>query len=94
MAQPRPKSVGPQHAPARPSRPARPNYLSEASGAEPGAASPALELQSQLDSAFTEPSEDAGRRWSPRAMILLSGGASVALWLAMVAGVWALSRAF
>jgi hypothetical protein len=94
MAQPRPKSVGPQHAPARTGRPARPEYLGEASGAEPGAASPALKLQSQLDSAFTKPSKDAGARWSPRATILVSGVAAMALWLALVAGAWALSRAF
>jgi hypothetical protein len=94
MAQPRPKSVGPLDAPARAGRRARPEYLGEASGAELGAASPALKLQSQLDSAFAEPSKDAGARWSPRATLLLAGGAAMTLWLALVASAWALSRAF
>ncbi|HTX51223.1 MAG TPA: hypothetical protein VME40_17750 [Caulobacteraceae bacterium] len=95
MAQPRPNAVRPEASPVRAGRATRPQYLNEANGDEIGAASPALELQSQLGDAFTEQSTpDDGRRWSPRATILLGGGGALTLWLAILAGAWAIFRGF
>jgi hypothetical protein len=95
MAQARQKSAGPQDARVRASRPPRSEYLSEASGVEASSLSPALGLQSRLGDAFTAQSgASKGRRWSPRATILLSSGVALTLWLAIAAGVWAISRAF
>jgi hypothetical protein len=57
--------------------------------------SPALGLQSRLGDAFAaQPDADAGRRWSPRATLLFSGGLALIFWLVLAAGAWAISRAF
>lgn len=91
MAQVRQKSAAPQDAPLRASRSSRPEYLSQASGDEVGAASPALGLQNRLGDAFAvQPDADDDRRWSPRTTILLSGGIAFTLWLALAGAVWAL----
>jgi hypothetical protein len=42
---------------------------------------------------MARPDAQHGRRWSPRATLLLSGGAALTLWLAIAAGAWAISRA-
>jgi len=95
MAQPRPRSTASQDTGAATIRSSRPRHLSEASGSESSAASPALGLQQQLGDAFNAPSTaDDGHRWSPKATILVSGGAAAGLWLAIAAGVWAIARIF
>ena len=49
---------------------------------DPGLAptSPARSLQERLAEDWRAPDASASPRWSPRAMLLLSGGVSLALW--------------
>ena len=68
-----------RHEPPAPLAKSRPTGAHANPG--PAPASPARSLQERLAEDWHAPSDTpASPRWSPRAMLLLSGGVSLALW--------------